>query len=798
MLCAVVGSVTTMTAQVRRLLLAIAAIACGLLALAPGAAPALEVGIADSNAGTVDEPHWGGLGINRIRLVVPYDVALMRPDARRRREFEALRASANAKGVHLFVVFGPSVEVRAPDGYPLAPSVDEFGAAFAAFRQLYPEITTFGPWNEPNNPDASQYPLSWNPQLAADYWHRAQALCPTCTIVAGNFAGIVNDDWFVDAYLARLGGAVPAVWSFHAHGDVNSFQAEGPDDARVARYYLGKLQGQWAGGRIWIDEIGARFRDGGGYVWGDESQALATQFLLGIASLDPRIDAIYYYNYSNQCAQASRCAIQDRGLVSPAPFSGEPPGYDAFNRPRAAFGVIAARGPVIVPAQTVPPVVTIDTPAQSSAVNRSTPVFSGRAAVGGRAAREITLDIYPGTGATQSATTVQSLTAPVNPATGTWSVRVPTPLADGVYTAEASQVGNRSSSGVSQDTVFTVDTVAPTARITGGPRGSVTGSRVATFRFASSEPTGARFTCAIDGGAYAPCASPLTLRRMRLGRHTLSVKAVDLAGNVQRTPTRRRWTVVSLATALAPRTADLAAALDGGGIPLAASCADACRVGARLYVTAATARATGLSGRRVSRTDPARPRGKGYVTVGSASVVRKRAGSSTLALRLRAPRGAAIRGAGSVTVRLGFVLRGKRSRQVTVSRRVTLVRRGALRRLAADGLPVTVACTSACSQRSELYVTGAVATRLRARGRTTRGGGRTGLPRGRYVALGAASASRSLARADGGIEDVTIALPASVRRRLPRLASAGVRVAARAGGPGTPTRTLGWPLVLAR
>ncbi|MDO8209530.1 hypothetical protein [Conexibacter sp. CPCC 206217] len=333
----------------------------------------LELGISDSDAPTVTEPYWDGLGIGRARVVVPYDVATTSGAAgiRRRANFEAYRANAAAKGVELLVVLAPSADVRAPGTRaPLAPSADEFAAAFAAFRERYPDIRTIAPWNEPNNRDGRHYALGGDPQLAADYWLRAHELCgggnanagradaadagaaSRVTLVAGSFAGIVGDDRYVDAYQRRLAraGAAPDVWAFHAHGDANAFQEHGSADARVTRYYLSKLQGRWAGARIWIDEIGARYRDAHGVVWGDESQARATQFVLGLATLDPRIEAIYYFNYSNQCAQPSRCAVQDRGLVSPTPFDGEPPDYDDANRRRAAYDVIAARGPVIAPA----------------------------------------------------------------------------------------------------------------------------------------------------------------------------------------------------------------------------------------------------------------------------------------------------------------------------------------------------------------------------------------------------------------------------------------------------------------
>jgi hypothetical protein len=293
------------------------------------------------------------LGISRARIVVPYDVATTTGAAgtRRRENFESYRENAAAKGVGVLVVLAPSADVRARStNAPIAPSADEFADAFAAFLERYPDMRTIAPWNEPNNRDARHYPLGSDPRLAAEYWLRANTLCGgEGTLVAGDFAGIAGDDRYVRRYQRHLAkaGATPAVWAFHAHGDVNAFQENGSDRARVTRFYLGKLGGRWAGSRIWIDEIGARYRDARGVVWGDDSQEQATQFLLGLATLDPRIEAIYYYNYSNQCSQPSRCAVQDRGLVSPNPFNGEPPDYDAANRRRAAYDAIANRGPAI-------------------------------------------------------------------------------------------------------------------------------------------------------------------------------------------------------------------------------------------------------------------------------------------------------------------------------------------------------------------------------------------------------------------------------------------------------------------
>lgn len=76
---------------------------------------------------------------------------------------------------------------------------------------------------------------------------------------------------------------------------------------------------------------------------------------------------------------------------------------------------------------------------------------------------------------------------------------------------------------------FSVDTVAPTPTITGGPTGS-TDDTTPTFTFTATGA--AAFTCAIDSAAFAACTSPFTQATpLADGAHTFTVRARDAAGN---------------------------------------------------------------------------------------------------------------------------------------------------------------------------------------------------------------------------------------------------------------------------
>lgn len=106
-----------------------------------------------------------------------------------------------------------------------------------------------------------------------------------------------------------------------------------------------------------------------------------------------------------------------------------------------------------------------------------------------------------------------------------------TPPAQGVeYEARAvarDMAGNASTDAGTRR--FWVDLVAPSVTLNGGPS-SPTNSLEAQFTFTASEPV-QFFDCQLDNGAAVTCASPYSLRVPDAGTYTLTVRAVDLAGN---------------------------------------------------------------------------------------------------------------------------------------------------------------------------------------------------------------------------------------------------------------------------
>jgi len=101
------------------------------------------------------------------------------------------------------------------------------------------------------------------------------------------------------------------------------------------------------------------------------------------------------------------------------------------------------------------PIVTIDTPLPGSATHDQMPSFTGTT---NDIVDQVTLDIYAGTTAEGTPLT---LTASPLLLEGTWSLTPLSPLADGTYTAVATQTNLVMETGTSTPVTFTVDTSRP-------------------------------------------------------------------------------------------------------------------------------------------------------------------------------------------------------------------------------------------------------------------------------------------------------------------------------------------------
>ena len=81
------------------------------------------------------------------------------------------------------------------------------------------------------------------------------------------------------------------------------------------------------------------------------------------------------------------------------------------------------------------------------------------------------------------------------------------------------------------------DTTPPDTEITSAPKSKLKARRpTASAKFAfTSNDAGASFECSLDAAAFVACKSPQSYKLKR-GRHTFAVRAVDAAGNRDSSP----------------------------------------------------------------------------------------------------------------------------------------------------------------------------------------------------------------------------------------------------------------------
>jgi hypothetical protein len=92
---------------------------------------------------------------------------------------------------------------------------------------------------------------------------------------------------------------------------------------------------------------------------------------------------------------------------------------------------------------------------------------------------------------------------------------------------------------------YVEDSTPPHTRITMGPAAK-TRRHTAVFRFTdvNGEMPGTEFFCQVDRRSWSRCSSPLHLRRLRIRRYVVRVRAIDPAGNVEKKPALRRFKVL--------------------------------------------------------------------------------------------------------------------------------------------------------------------------------------------------------------------------------------------------------------
>jgi hypothetical protein len=221
-----------------------------LLALALTAVPAaaqaatVTVGLGDQNPDVFSDARFQALGLKRVRVITPWNVALSGGD---RRWLDNWLAHAQAAGVDPLVSFGAASGSRCPARPCKLPNTATFDRAFRAFRARWPQVRTIGVWNEANH---RSQPTFRYPDQAARFYNVIKKRCRGCRIVAADVIDDKNMVRWVTKFRAVARGA--HLWGLHNYRDSNP--------RRGQRYGGTKLLLKTVPGKVWLTETGGIVR----------------------------------------------------------------------------------------------------------------------------------------------------------------------------------------------------------------------------------------------------------------------------------------------------------------------------------------------------------------------------------------------------------------------------------------------------------------------------------------------------------------------------------------------------------
>src|SRR5436190_6981983 len=263
----------------------------GVLASPADARRTAALGIADQKPQAFSNPRFRALRVRRSRIVVPWNVALVRSE--RLRLDTWLHAARRARVHDVLVAFSAARGSRCPLAPCQLPSIRSYTRAFRAFRRHYRSIRRIQPWNEANSP--TQPTGSWRrgARAAARYYNVARRYCRHCSVTAADMLDLSRRTmvrWLNQ--FRRYAQGRPRLWGLHNYTDTNRRSG-------LTRAFLRMVPGQ-----VWVTETGGivYFRKAGGAVNLRYSERRAASSLKRMFALArryrSRVRRLYVYQWS--------------------------------------------------------------------------------------------------------------------------------------------------------------------------------------------------------------------------------------------------------------------------------------------------------------------------------------------------------------------------------------------------------------------------------------------------------------------------------------------------------------------
>jgi hypothetical protein len=258
-----------------------AASTLGLAVATDAAARRIPLGMGEQQTGMFTEPRYERLGLGHARVLADWDALTYK---RQRKALDLWMAQAEDAGAKVLLSFRYS-------RHRTVPTPREFERAFRGFRERYPDVDTWGVWNEANHVGGF---TARHPGIVARLYDAAVRECPSCRIVGADVLDSENMLGWVRRFEEVARHRV-RIWGLHNYIDTRR-----ASDRRT-RALLAATRGQ-----VWFTETGAwlvrRRYDERGRVLQEwrrtrRQTVRSTRHVFRLACLSPRIRRVYLYNW---------------------------------------------------------------------------------------------------------------------------------------------------------------------------------------------------------------------------------------------------------------------------------------------------------------------------------------------------------------------------------------------------------------------------------------------------------------------------------------------------------------------
>ena len=271
------------------------------LALPAPAQSAPIVGIGDQMPQMFAHPDYQALDVPIARLVVSYDAVMS--NTFEVGYIDAWLSEAGIHGVEPLVAFNQSRacwngERISREPRCRLPGVRRYRKAIRAFRERYPDVDVFQPWNEINH---SSQPTDKRPKRAAQFYNTLRRECRGCTVVAADLLDEKDAVQYIKRFKRHAKGK-PRLWGLHNYGDTNQFRRQ------RTRMLLRATKGQ-----VWLTETGGIVQLGENYPYSLKRAKRAVKWMFKLSRMSRRIKRLYIYQWFGQ----ERHIRFDAGLTHP-------------------------------------------------------------------------------------------------------------------------------------------------------------------------------------------------------------------------------------------------------------------------------------------------------------------------------------------------------------------------------------------------------------------------------------------------------------------------------------------------